>query len=332
MLLHTDSFTHNDTFTHSLLYTRRLLHRDASTHQHFYTKRLCFYTQTLLRKNTFTHRRFYTQTLLHTDAFTHRFLYTQMLSHTDAFYAQTLLHTDTFTHERFYTQTLLHANAFTHTQALLHTKRFRDKCTHKRTHTQTYGHTNKHTHRHYIHIICYEINKWKNIYIYTRTHTDAHAHTHTDTHTQTDRHTKCAPNLGGPGVKESMKIKSCCCSTCHGHMDVVICCKNFIYKGSMVWAKQRQDHEISDLLGAHLISEISGVKGSNGFPGREMRGGADWMHPKWIHTKHTRPWLQHRRETILENESMIRQYGCCNLMKACTAVNKMAPFVHAKQI
>ena len=172
----------------------------------------------------------------------------------------------------------------------------------------------------------------------TQTHTQTHTHTptrtrtRTQTHTHTDRHTKCAPNLGGTGVKESMNMKSGCCSTCHGHLDVVICCNNSIYKVSMVWAKQRQDREISDSLGAHLISEISGVKVSNGFPGREMRGGAGWMHPRWIHTKHTRPWLQHRRETILENESLIRQYGCCNLMKACTAVNKMARFVHAKQI
>ena len=159
---------------------------------------------------------------------------------------QTFLHTwhfytDAFRHGRFYTQTFLDRDSFT-------TKRFRD-CfdaqTYTHTHTERNGHTNRHTHTH------------------THVHTHVHAHTHTDAHAHTHRHTKCVPNLGGStGVKESMKMKSCCCSTCHGRMDVVICCNNFIHKVSMVWAK-KQDREISKSLGDHLISEISSVKGSN---------------------------------------------------------------------
>ena len=82
--------THNsDAFTHRNFYTQTLLHRDTFTHR---------------VTDPFTHRRFYTQTLLHTDPFT-----------------QTLLHTDFFTHRRFYTETLLHTDAFTNRR--LYTRR-----------------------------------------------------------------------------------------------------------------------------------------------------------------------------------------------------------------
>ena len=67
--------------------------------------------QTLLHRDTFTHRAFYTHNLLNTDP--------QMLLHTDPctqkpIYTETRLHTETLTHRHFHTQTLLHKDPLTH--------------------------------------------------------------------------------------------------------------------------------------------------------------------------------------------------------------------------
>ena len=70
---------------------------------------LWFYTQIIYRTNTFTHNRFYAQTLLHTN--THTDALTQTLLHRDSF---THKH---FKRRRFYRQSLLHTSTW-YTQTL----------------------------------------------------------------------------------------------------------------------------------------------------------------------------------------------------------------------
>ena len=85
-----------------------------------------FYTQTLVDRNTLTHRPLYTPTLLHRITFTH-----------SPFYTQTLLHTNALTHNPFYTQSLLHRDPLTHRPF-----------THRDFDTQTHLHTVPLTQRH----------------------------------------------------------------------------------------------------------------------------------------------------------------------------------------
>ena len=98
--------------THRLLTEPTLLHTIAFTYKNTYA-----FTQTLLHRDSFTHKHFYTQTRLHANPFTHNPFYTQTLLHTTLLHRNTFTHQDAFTHpfarKHFYTQTLLHTDAFT---------------------------------------------------------------------------------------------------------------------------------------------------------------------------------------------------------------------------
>ena len=86
LLLNTDSFLYKP------LCRQTLLHKDSATHRRWYPK--------LAHRNTSKQKYFYTKIVLHIDA---------IIVHT-----QTLLHTDVSTQKRFCTDTLLYRHVFPH--------------------------------------------------------------------------------------------------------------------------------------------------------------------------------------------------------------------------
>ena len=119
-VLHTETFTDTDAYTHRKFYTQKHLRRtETFTLSSFYTQE--HFHKKPLHREVFPHRGFRARKLLHRKAFTHRTFYTEKLLSPRSliqrsFYAQTRLHREAplaLTHRSFYTQKFLHKKAFT---------------------------------------------------------------------------------------------------------------------------------------------------------------------------------------------------------------------------
>ena len=132
--------------------------------------------------------------------------------------------------------------------------------------TNTHTHTHRHTHTH--------------------TQTDAHAHTHRHTHTQrfTDTQSGIETLVAAQASNKIMVLLYMPRPYGRGNLLQKLNLQSFDSFDGLSKTKTRSCNSKS--LCDHHISEISNVKGINSFSGREMRGGADWMHPRWTHANH----------------------------------------------
>ena len=142
--------------------------------------------------------------------------------------------------------------------------------TQTRTHTQMNRRTNTHTHTHR----------------HTHTHTQTDAHAHTQTHTQrfTDTQSGIETLVAAQASNKIMVLLYMPRPYGRGNLLQKLNLQSFDSFDGLSKTKTRSCNSKS--LCDHHISEISNVKGINSFSGREMRGGADWMHPRWTHANH----------------------------------------------